>query len=235
MTLRKCIILLPILIILGLVISCSTRYHVKVSSIHHPTNTAKKRVILLPLDQDITPNDLQFQEFAGCVKKALTKHGYMVVDSFDDAETAIFLYYGIGEPQRQTVSIKIPKYGQTGIKLSTTTGTISSIGDTSYIHGKTTYEPEYGITGTETVNLNYVTYFRYIIITAYDIKHFIETEELLQLWSTEITSTGRSDDLREVFPVMIAASLPYIGKDTGKQIDIKLTENDDRVLEIKEK
>ena len=40
-------------------------------------------------------------------------------------------------------------------------------------------------------------------------------------------------DLRRVVPVLVAASQPYMGTNTGKQIKVRFTENDKRVVEIK--
>jgi len=53
------------------------------------------------------------------------------------------------------------------------------------------------------------------------------------VWRTVVTSRGTSNDLREVFPVLVAASQPYISTNTGKQVKVILNENDRAVIEIK--
>lgn len=53
------------------------------------------------------------------------------------------------------------------------------------------------------------------------------------LWETDIKSTGSSDDLREVFPVLVAAATPYIGENTGKSVRITLSDNSKEVKFIK--
>jgi len=231
--------IIPIIFLTLILISFTsclmTRFNVKISSLQHPTISEKRKVIILPLDQNISQNDLQFQEFSKYVKNALAANGFTVVNSFNEAEAVVFLFYGIGDPQQHIQTVTVPTWGQTGISSSTTSGTISSFGNTSIFKGTTTYEPEYGITGTQTITKSYVSYFRYAYLVAYDIHHFIQTEEMLQVWSTEISSTGSSGDLRRVFPVMIAAAAPYIGANTGKQIEVIIAEEDEKVIQIKER
>lgn len=72
-----------------------------------------------------------------------------------------------------------------------------------------------------------------IVLDAYDLDVYRKTQKKVQAWKTTVMSTGSSADLRRVFPVMIAAASKYIGENTGKQIRIKLFENDKRVEEIK--
>ena len=78
-----------------------------------------------------------------------------------------------------------------------------------------------------------MTYFRYILLTAYDLQELINTKKEVQLWQTTITSTGSSGDLRRVFPVLVAAAKPYIGTNTGKKVKVVISEDNKTVLEIK--
>jgi predicted nucleotidyltransferase len=88
----------------------------------------------------------------------------------------------------------------------------------------------YGIVGSTTKYDSYTTYFRYCKIEAFDLKLLREGGVEKQLWSTIITSTGRSDDLRQAMPYMIAGARDYIATDTGRKVEIIVPE-DDRTLE----
>ena len=106
-------------------------------------------------------------------------------------------------------------------------------GNTASYSGTTTYTPQYGVTGSRTHVGTIITYFRYMILDAIDLEEYGETEEKRQLWKTTVTSTGTSGDLRQVFPILVAASKEYFGTNTGKKVRLILYENDERVIEVK--
>lgn len=226
------IIILASVILLS---NCSTlrRFHVKVDSISSPKSMKEISYFLYSGMENVIINDLQFIEYSAYIHKALQEKGYIRALNIENADTVIFLVYGIGDPKEHSYSYSVPTFGQTGISASSTTGTIITSGNVSTFTGGTTYTPTYGITGSKTYTGKYITYFRYIIMDCYDLKKYFEKEELIQLWRTVITSTGSSDDLRRVFPVLIAASSQYIGENTGKMIKVVIFENDKRVLDIK--
>ena len=89
------------------------------------------------------------------------------------------------------------------------------------------------IVGYHTVEESFITFTRYFSVTAYDLPTFKEKKELLELWKTQVISTGSGGDLRRTFPVMIAASKSYLGQNTGKFVDIKISESDQSVSQIK--
>jgi hypothetical protein len=53
------------------------------------------------------------------------------------------------------------------------------------------------------------------------------------VWSTSITSTGSSGDIRRVFPYLIVAGQTYFGKSSGEKIVVKVYEGDQRVTQLK--
>ena len=212
---------------------CATFFHVSVDSISSPEAESKKRYILLPGLKNMEPTDLQFKEYAAYVERALTSRGFVKANNLEDANIAIFLVYGIGNPQENIYSYSLPVWGQTGASSSSTFGTINTFGNTATYSGTTTYTPKYGITGFMPIVGSYVTYFRYLVLDAVDIDQYKQTQKIVQLWQTTVTSTGRSGDFRLVFPILVAASKPYMGTNTGKKVEIRLTEDDQRVVEIK--
>lgn len=213
---------------------CATTFHVNVDSINAPGAEAKKKYILLSGLKDIESTDLQFKEHARYVDKALVSTGFLKASSFQDANVAIFLAYGIGDPQKHQYSYSLPVWGQTGVSSSTTFGTLSTYGGYGTFHGTTTYTPTYGITGYTTHIGTHTTYFRFFILDAVDLDEYRQSQRAVQIWKTTVTSTGSSSDLRRVFPVLVGASKPYLGTNTGKKVEINLTENDKRIIEIKE-
>jgi len=188
---------------------------------------------LFPADKDTSPNDLQFQEFSGYINKALISQGFTPTENIEEAELVIFLGYGIGEPEEHLYSYSIPMWGQTGISSASTYGTVNTYGNFGSYSSRTTYTPSYGITGYTSRTGSYITYFRYILLTAFDLNEYRKSQKTVQVWKTTITSSGSSDDLRRVFPALVGASKEYIGTNTGQKIKVVLEESDKRVLEIK--
>ena len=212
-----------------LMLASCTRYHINVDSISSGKYT-KNSYVLLPGDQSTSASDLQFKEYASYVNRALIKQGFIPAESFQDASLAIFLTYGIGEPEQQLHTYSVPTYGQTGVSSSNTTGTFNTDGSYS---GTTTYTPTYGVTGSTTHVDTITTYFRFIVMDAFDLDEYKTSEREVQLWKTTVTSTGTSGDLRIVLPALVAASQEYIGTNTGKKVKINMSTSDGRIAEIK--
>ena len=62
---------------------------------------------------------------------------------------------------------------------------------------------------------------------------YSQSQEILPLWKTNITSTGSSGDLRLVFPVLVGAAADHLGTNTGHQVVVELGEDDIRVRRVK--
>lgn len=216
---RKIICRLFIASSILLLIGCSStpKFHVNVDSLCSTEMAEKKIYILLPGNKDIKVHDLQFKEYANYVNTALQNNGFIQARNGEKAEIAIFLSYGIGDPQTHNYSYSIPTWGQTGVSSSRTYGSVYSYGGGATYFGYTTYTPQYGITGYQTVTGSSITYFRFMLLDAYDLDIFNKTNQVVQVWKTNVTSTGSSGDLREVFPILVAASSPYMGRNTGKK------------------
>jgi hypothetical protein len=221
------------LIILSVGCATAQKFYVDIDSISSTETELKKRYILLSGLKNIEVGDLQFKEYAQYVERALTSKGFVKANNLEEANVAIFLAYGIGDPQKHVYSYSLPIWGQTGVSSSTTYGTINTFGSTATYSGWTTYTPKYGVTGFMPIVGSYVTHFRFLILDAVDLDEYKRSQKVVQLWQTIITSTGSSDDLRRVFPILVAASKPYIGTNTSRKVKIVLSENDVKVLEIK--
>lgn len=229
----KLIFLATLLMVSGCATMGAPQFNVVVDSLASPNAATEKAYILLPGNKDVSWNDLQFQEYAGYLMRALAADGFVPVKDAAKAGVAIVLFYGIGDPQGHQYSYSLPVFGQTGVASSNTYGTVTSYGSSASYSGTTTYTPSYGITGYSSQTGSYTTYFRYAKITAYDYQRYLQNKEQVELWKTTITSTGSSGDLRRVFPILVAAAAPYIASNTGKQIHINLHETDAIVKAVK--
>jgi hypothetical protein len=81
-------------------------YSIKVDSITADQLPTKRNYILLPSNEGVNVNDLEFQEFSRYIKRALAHHGFREATDFDSADIAIFLGYGIGDPNPSSTVAK---------------------------------------------------------------------------------------------------------------------------------
>lgn len=209
------------------------RFIVNIDSISSPDSELKNKFVLLPGSKDIDQGSLQYKEYAAYVERALFDKGFIKSNNMEAANVAIFLVYGIGDPQEHQFTYSIPIWGQTGVASSSTIGTINTFGNTGTYSATTTNTPTYGIVGSSTHTGTRITYFKYLWLDAVDLDEYRRTEKVNQLWKTMVTSTGSSGDLRQVFPVLVGAAKEYFGTNTGKKVQVTLFENDKRVLDVK--
>jgi hypothetical protein len=219
-----------------LVYGCGSRPHFisDVNSIALSDPSIGKRYILVPGNQGITPDDLEFQEYARYIEIILRPLGFSRASTEADADIAIFVSYGVGIPQNHQYSSATPLYGQTGVTSSTTGGMIMPMGGgmASY-SGNTTYTPTYGVTGYQTQVHSYTTYMRFLEVAAYDLDAFRREKRQRQVWKTDAVSTGTNNDLRRVVPYMVAAMKPYVAGNTGQAVRVEFNENESAVAAIR--
>lgn len=222
------LVLLCFLIVSFFLLGCASMgptFYVSVNSLSSSLASVNKRYIILPGNEGVSLNDLEFLEYMGYLKRALDIQGFTLAENFEDADVAVLLSYGITDPKESQYTASVPIIG-------TEKYIISNV----YIPGSG-FQPVYGsrtaVTGYNNVQRSYTTYFRYVEIIGIDLKKYLQSEELVQLWQTQITSTGSSSDLRYVFPVLIGAASDYIASDTKNTIELDLSENDPRVRSVK--
>jgi len=206
------------------------RYVVDVDSINSPGAETKNRYVLAPGEKDINSENLQFKEYAAYVERALSAKGFVKANDYADANIAIYLSYGIGDPQEHQYIYSYPVWGQTGYVTSYNYVSVDNNGNYRVVE---TYTPTYGIIDNDIYSGTITTYRRFIILDALDLAASKTTDKPIQLWQTTITSIGANGDLRLAFPVMLGAAKEYIGTNTGKKVSVTLIENDKRVLDIK--
>lgn len=227
--------LISLVIIIGSIflLSGCVRIAVNVSSIGEQPKQPKVYILASGMN-NINDNDLQFKEYAGYVNNALKEKGYQLSD-FGNANIGIMLSYGISEPHTEYDISSKSIYGQTGVSSSYTTGSINTFGNMASLNANTTYTPSYGVVGTKIETTSNTTYNSFITLHAIDLSKYRITKEMEPIWKITMLSNNGSGDLRRIFPIMLGAGKEYIGTNTGKSIRIVISENDDRVLVVKNK
>jgi hypothetical protein len=211
-----------------LVLSCSTTKTMvlQIDSIGKAQYEAERSYIFMPTDKDVKSGDLRFMEYAAYIEKALAWKGYRKASNADEANIIIYVTYGVGEPKEHSYAYSVPLYGIINPPKLIGNPPPVSPGTPPGNPPFGSYNPVYGIVGSTTKYDSYTTYFRYCKIEAFDLKLLRESGVERQLWSTIITSTGKSDDLRQAMPYMIAGAKDYIATDTLRKVEISVPEDD---------
>jgi len=220
--------------------SSAPSFRVGVDSIVDPSVQQKIKYFLFPADSSVSPNDLYFKEYSNYVEKVLTKQGYEKTN-IADAQILILLQYGIGDPVTKYYSYSIPVFGridQGDATVTSRTSSYGSLGNLSTSGNSTTKteiksKPAYGQVGSNTYSDSYTTYFRYLILEAIDIEKYKDTKNLNAIWKTTITSSGSSNDLRRVVPILVYGASNYIGKNTKQRIYLNIEESDPKFIQFK--
>jgi hypothetical protein len=191
-----------------------------------------KKYLLLPSDENISADSLEYREFSSYIVKVLSEKGFSQVNDISSADLVVFFSYGIGEPKLEYSTRLIPQWGQVGV-ISNTTGSVYGAGNYAGFSSTTTHTPQYGLTGfTQQVTARTV-YSRYFTLFAYSISNqSTESRSLSEVWRLVADSTGNSNDLRFILPMMVAASQDYIAKNSRRKISVNIRERSPSVINL---
>lgn len=165
---------------------------------------------------------LEVKELIEKIERTLYLNGANRVMNMKSADLIIATSLGISDPISYNVSIPIPIWGPTGVASTTTNSNanIYRLGNSIYGNGSSTtrYNYNYGVTGVYSAERNITQYMRHCNLFIYDNKR----QSKSPISKIIIESMGENSDLREIFPYMLSAALPYIGKSIGKKVEHSL-------------
>lgn len=225
---------IAILLLLGLLPSCvfgPAPYEITVDALAAREGVGATTYVLAPGNPGVSAEDLQYQEYARLLDRALQAQGYSAAQSQQNAELTIVLSYGVHGPFTQTESYSRPTWGHVGFRRI-----YHDVPRCDRVPGsRASYSlaPTYGVTGYSTGSFSVTTYSQYTTIEAFHSTDFEQPSSSVVLWRVDLTNVGESSDLRQGFPVMLAAAMPYIGSNSGQKLELELDEDDDAVQFLK--
>ena len=220
-------LLLSFLVLMG----CSTSRHyvVKIDGLADPSYSMKNVFVLNLNDKD---SDLQKKEFVKYVQTVLKDSGFNVVNKIAEADTVVAFNYALDISQQEYTA---PVYNyQAPASYSYSGTTYGSSG--SYNTNATLRENGYG-TYQYAGERRYVetSINRALILVgrrAADIDKSDENKKAVGIvWETRSMSSGSTTDMRHIFPAMLLASQPYLGKTTQGQQTVHFSD-DDKIQEL---
>lgn len=219
-----------------LLVGCSPKIAVRIDSIvAQGKPLGEKRYILYSGMKGTAVDDLYFREYGKYFREVLKKHGYHEVNQPEGADLAIYFSYGITGGAEVHHTYTRPVYAIVGGETIDITETETDAEGRKIKTTKTVTIPARSrVVGMETRRESYTVFTAHAVLEAREIYRAGHTDKDMQaLWEITITTTSKLDDLRRIMPMMAAASVPYLGKNTGEIVTIKLRDSDVRVLEMK--
>lgn len=157
-----------------------------------PQVSLKYKIASLPEQE----NSLEHQHYVNIVKQHLNALGF--IENETDASVLVAILYGMDNGRIRTSHI--PIYGQTGVSSSTTVGSMQTVGNLGMYTGTTTYNPTYGITGSQVISsTEFTTTLRLLLID----KKAISENKFIRIYDGKAISSGSYDNVSIVLPVMI--------------------------------
>lgn len=150
-----------------------------------------------PADENISPNDLEFKEYAKYVAAYFEMWGAKQVDEIKQADVFILVDFGIGETK--PLIYHNPIWGRTGVSSQETTYYKNS----TY----TSYSYDYGVVGYNTEEID--QYRKYINLHVYKQN---EDKNPTPVWKAEIVCTSSGSNLAGAIPVMMWNARYQIGE-----------------------
>jgi len=149
--------------------------------------------------------------------------GWRQARAGEEPDFELVVNYGISGPEEYEYTTSSPVYGVVGETTNYNAG-YDAFGNLEQVETKT---PEYGITHyTSETNVG-VRYHRRMVLVAR------RSGDETPVWQVKTRSSGSSHDLRRVFPYLVAAARPYLGRSTGQEVQVTLLEDGEEIAEIR--
>jgi len=158
------------------------------------------------LGKQTNENSLRFQQQATLLNKLLQKKGYKRVEDEKLAQEIIFFDYGIEKVQEE-----IERYREPQVYMGFSIGRHRRFSGGYY----SPFWSDFGYYRSYSRQYNYYNRYATILATKPQGK---------ELWRVDISSIGESKNLRKIVPLLLEASVPYIGKNTKEPIKLVIKE-----------
>jgi hypothetical protein len=211
----------------------------RVDSLSSTTAASKRTYVILPGNPDVQPLDLQFQEFKLQAERVLQYRGFSAAPDPETADLIIFLAYGLGTPSVSYDYLSPPPPPPTEAPSPPPAAPATQPLAQPIAYSEppapaapppaTTHQPPAASSAAQGSSsalppLRNIRYLRYLSLSAIDLAYFNATGELAEVWRTNVSSIGKSDDLRRIVPVMLAAATKRIATGTNGRIEVRVTE-----------
>lgn len=193
--------------------ACQKTYEVKVDGIkdHRYTFPVGTPYVLLLPPKGMVDETFDREKAESMIKTALSVQGFYPVERLEDAELVVTVEYGLSPGRvsfREKQTLNVPVTSRTQLGYRRFPG-IVPVSDRELV--------------PEMVQTKYITF------SARDPERMDRTGKPTEVWNLVVKVEDAGEDLQKYMPVLLAASMNYLGKNTGKQIEIDIGDKNEAV------
>lgn len=214
---------------------CATTHELKVDSLAKPDAEASISYEIKNRNPLVADDSLRYKEAASMVKTALSGKGLYEAPPNTKADMVVDLDYGVGPPQTKRETISEPVYITLPGQIRTERVQVGTDSQGRPIYQTITVQdpPTTEFAGFREYIVTIIVYEKYLKLSARENKEAVEGRPPSEIWTVDVTSEGESRDIRKSLPVLVAASIDYIGKDTQGQKTIRIKDSSSDIAFVK--
>jgi hypothetical protein len=228
---RGLVLLTAVLLFAG----CATTHQVKVDSLAKPNAEKAISYEIKNRNPLVADDSLRYKEASGMVKTALSGKGMYEAPPNTKPDLVVDLDYGVGPPQMKRETVSEPVYITVPGQIRTERVQVGTDSQGRPIYQTVTVQdpPTTEFAGFREYIVTVVVYEKYLKLAARENKETTEGRPAQEVWTVDVTSEGESRDIRKNLPVLVAATIDYIGKDSQGQKTIRIKDSSSDIAFVK--
>src|SRR4051812_35758229 len=218
-----------------LLAGCATTHEVKVDSLAKPKTEEAISYEIKNRNPLVADDSLRYKEAAGMVKTALSGKGMYEAPPNTKPDLVVDLDYGVGPPQMKRETVSEPVYITIPGQIRTERVQVGTDSQGRPIYQTMTIQdpPTTEFAGFREYIVTVVVYEKYLKLAARENQETTEGRPAQEVWTVDVTSEGESRDIRKNLPVLVAATIDYIGKDSQGQKTIRIKDSSSDIAFVK--
>lgn len=214
---------------------CVSSTEVKIDSLAKPDAEKKISYEIRNKNPLVADDSLRYKEAAGFVKTALSGKGMYEAPPGVKPDLVVDLDYGMGPPTSKRETVSEPVYITIPGQIRTERVQVGTDSQGRPIYQTITIQdpPTTEFAGFREYQITVTVYEKYLRLTARENEPPVEGRPPNEVWTVDVTSEGESRDIRKKLPVLVAASIEYIGRDSEGQKTIRIKDTDSDVAFVK--
>jgi len=214
---------------------CANYTEVKVDSLAKPNAEEAISYKIRNTNPEISEDSLRHKEAVGYIRTALSGKGMYETTDATKADMVVDVDYGVGPPQLHRETVSEPVYVTLPGEVRTERVQVGTDRNGNPIYQTVTVQepPRTEMIGYRDRIITTVVYEKHLRMSARENKPAAEGRPPSDIWTVDVTSEGESRDMRKALPVLAAASIDYVGKDSHGQKIIRLKDTDKDIAFVK--
>lgn len=214
---------------------CANSTTVKIDSLAKPKAEESISYKILNKNPTVDDDSLRYKEAAGYVRTALSGKGLYEAPDAQNADLVVSIDYGVGPPQSRREVVSEPVYVTLPGQMRMERVQVGTDRNGNPVYQTMTVQdpPRTEFAGYREYFVTVTVYEKFLRLNATENKPAAEGRPPSEIWTVDITSEGESRDIRKALPILAAASIDYVGKDSLGQKTIRIKDTDKDVAFIK--